>query len=241
MRAPEGIVTMHLALLEAESDPLWERLLVAATGPLVTVIIGGLVVWGITYKVQQDRADRIRLQDLARADAAARQARADRDEEIRHELVTSMTQAAGALYLTTQHYWRAKRRSKDTRTDDGKLQEQRDILDATYLDSRRSGEIIENRLQGYFTTSAPRDLWHAVMDILTVRYFQLIDQATPNLYALNAGPQHSGMKTEEMENPDKLLSQYQLVLKEAVQSVFDTSLRKRSDIFQEPPVDRPPS
>ena len=50
----------------------------------------------------------------------------------------------------------------------------------------RLGEVIERQLEAYFLSSDPRALWHATMDLLTVRYFQLVDLATDNLLAANA-------------------------------------------------------
>jgi hypothetical protein len=236
--------------LQAES-PLTERILVAATGPLITVLLGGLIVWGVTYKIQQnraeadrrlqqarddairqlenERADHIRAQDQARADAEAANAEHSRDDALRQELVMSMTQAAGALYLTTQHYWRAKRDLSAATADQTEtLRQLRADLDATYLNSRISGEVIENRLEGYFTSSAPRDRWHTVMDLLTVRYFQLIDRASDQLYEKNAGEGHSGLSVADMKKRDVLLARYRDECKRAVRSVFDTPLRARS-------------
>lgn len=226
---------IYLWPLQAET-PLSERILVAATGPLVTVLLGGLVVWAVTYKIQQQNADKvlerenaraaeIRKQDLARADAEAERARHGRDDELRHELITKMTETCGGLYLATQHYWRVKR---DTDCDGAAIQRARAELDAVYLRVRASGEVIENRLEAYFTTSVPHDLWHAVMDLLTVRYFQLIGQATDGLYEMNAGGRHSTLSVEELRRPQLLLARYQEQSKAAARSVLDTPLRARS-------------
>jgi len=241
------------SLLAQSQPPLWDRALVAAVGPLITVLVGGLVVWAITSRVQRnreeadrklqearedairerehDREDAIKTREEQRADAEmAREWRA-RDDALRHELVTSMTEAAGTLYLTGQHYWRLKRNA-ETNHNDVTLKARNDFraaLDATYLQSRKDGEVVEKRLEGYFNSSEPRDSWHRTMDALTVRYFQLIDQATDKLYEENEGPKHTGLSKEKMRgNPKSLLDCYREALAAAVKSVFEAPLRARS-------------
>jgi hypothetical protein len=205
------------------------------------VLIGGLVVWAVTSKVQhnreksdrqlqEEREDAIRTREEQRADAEmAREWRA-RDDALRHELVTSMTEAAGTLYLTCQHYWRVK---QDAETNPNEATSKafndfRETLDAAYLQSRTNGEVVEKRLEGYFVSSEPRDSWHRAMDALTVRYFQLIGRDTDKLYDANAAPQHTGLSVQEMRNPKVLLDRYRETLAATVQSMFETPLRARS-------------
>lgn len=215
--------------LQAAADPLWERIVVAATGPGVTVLVGGLAVWAITSRIAADREDAVRRRAEAREDAEALREQHARDDALRHELVDAMTSSAGSLYLMTQHYWRAK---EDAAGQDpllvGKLEALRPRLDEQYLASRATGEAVENRLWGYFATTAPRDAWHAVQDLLTVRYFQLTDRDTDKLYEANAGPAHSGLSPAELRRPLTLLATYREALKTAVGLVFSEPLRSRS-------------
>ena len=245
------------SLLAQSQPPLGERLLVAAVGPLITVLVGGLVVWAVTSKVQhnreeadrklqqeredaiqkreQDREDAIRAREEQRADAEmAREWRA-RDDTLRHELVTSMTEAAGTLYLTGQHYWRLKDDAEKNRNDATlkALDDFRATLDAIYQQSSKNGEVVEKRLEGYFVSSEPRDSWHRAMDALTVRYFQLIGRDTDRLYEANAGPQHTGLSMKQLKqtrnNSKLLLNCYREALAAAVQGVFETPMRARSE------------
>ena len=241
-----------MSLLAESQPPLWDRALVAAVGPLITVLVGGLVVWAVTSRVQRNReeADRnlqqareeaiserehhredaIRAREEQRADAESEREWRARDDALRHELVTSMTEAAGTLYLTGQHYWRLKPNSQAMR-DDAALKAFNDFratLDEAYLQSRKNGEVIEKRLEGYFESSEPRDSWHRTMDALTVRYFQLIGQDTEQLYEENEGTSHTGLSKEKMRNPKELLNCYRKALSAAVQNVFETPLRARS-------------
>ena len=100
---------------------------------------------------------------------------------------------------------------------------------AFYLQSRTRGEVVEKRLEGYFISSEPRNSWHRAMDALTVRYFQLIDLATDRLYEANKGAQHTGLSVDQMKNPELLLDCYREALAEAVQGVFATPLKARSE------------
>ncbi|MEU4288085.1 hypothetical protein AB0E63_07670 [Kribbella sp. NPDC026596] len=221
----------------ASSDPFWERVAVAATGPLVTVVIGGLVVWGITYLIQQSRENSIRQRAEDRADAdTSRELRA-RDDALRHELVTMMTESAATLYLVTQHYWRAKvdqERLPGEQATEKAIRYLRARLDAQYLKSRASGEALEFQLLGYFVSARPRDQWHQVQDLLTVRYFQLIDRDTDKLYEDNVGPDHSGLDIKQLRNAKTLLNKYKEVMREVIDSVFKEPLAARSSDETQP-------
>lgn len=97
-----------LQVLAADNQSLWDRILVAVIGPLVTVLIGGLVVWGVTSTVQRRREGADRKRDEDRADLFRTEDRRSTDDAVRQDLVGTMTEAAGLLYLMTQHCWRAK-------------------------------------------------------------------------------------------------------------------------------------
>src|SRR5687768_2045924 len=99
---PSGLESLNcqeghdmLSLLAAESQPpLLDRLLVAAVGPLVTVLIGGLVVWGVTSTVQRKREETDRTRDEERADSVRAEDRRSKDDALRQDLVWTMTEAA---------------------------------------------------------------------------------------------------------------------------------------------------
>ncbi len=230
---------------QTSNPPLDERILVAVAGPLVTVLIGGLVVWSITTAIErrrnsaeskrkEDREDEIRMREETRADLIRIQDRAKADDALRHELVTDMTKAAGSLYLVSQHYWRAKKDAEENPSDKAlsdALHKRRQALDAKYLESRTSGEVLENRLEGYFISQEPREHWHQVMDLLTVRYFHLVGRATDKLYEANERKEdasHSGLSAAQLSDPKLVLKTYHEALKKAVRSVFDEKLRERS-------------
>jgi hypothetical protein len=69
---------------------LLEKLLLQSVGPLVTAVVGTLIIgtfvtW-ITRKVQERRAE----------------------YQLRIQLIDQMTETASSLYMTTQNYWRKK-------------------------------------------------------------------------------------------------------------------------------------
>lgn len=221
----------------SETASFSERLLLAAVGPAVTAVLGGLLVWFITTTVQARRDERVRERDLARAKAEHDLAVQARDDALRQDLVGGLTQAASALYLAGQHYWRAVKQS-DQGQDDVRRQELRDRLDAQYLSSRLEGEVLEKRLEGYFSSAATSDAWHKVMDLLTVRYFQLIDRTSVRLYERNSngykGREHSGLTVQDLSTPASVLDAYQTALSEAVRCVFEHPLRARSGSAESP-------
>jgi hypothetical protein len=149
-----------------------------------------------------------------------------------------MTKAASVLYFETQRYWRGKRDNADD------LSQLRTDLDACYRASRIEGEVLESRLEAHFKTTQPMLAWHAVMDLLTVRYHGLIDLMTASLLDSNAetdvdgptrlseevNPQrhvepHSGLSAAELRNPKRLLDQYHRKLHDATELVLSAELR----------------
>ena len=68
--------------------PFWQDLILDAGGPLITVVVGSLLIGLIVARVTQNAQER-------RADMS-----------LRHGLVKELTSATTNLYLETQHYER---------------------------------------------------------------------------------------------------------------------------------------
>jgi uncharacterized membrane-anchored protein YhcB (DUF1043 family) len=200
--------------------PFSERLTLAIIGPLITVVLGTLVIGGliqlISNKAQRDRARNERKLEQRRSDAA-----------LRHELVSDVTRTASTLYLAMQAYWRTKTEiPKSSREERAKVL---DDLHKVYRASRTDGEVLAVRLSAYFKSDEPETAWHKVVDLLTVRYFQVIDRDTQKLYERNAkgtqGQEHSGLNVDQLQDPTTLLDSYRSALKDAVQALLDEPLR----------------
>ena len=87
------------------------------------------------------------------------------------------------------------------------------------------GEVIERRLEAYFLSDDPKALWHATMDLLTVRYFHLIGLATENLLERNAGEEHTGLSVERLRNQGLVLKIYREKLILGAQAVLQGPIR----------------
>jgi hypothetical protein len=171
-------------------------------GPVTTAIVGGALVAGlagvITRKAQQRRAHR----------------------ELREQLIAEATRIAATLYMATQQFWRAR---DFLNLPDEQLQPIRASLDAQYLASRVDGTVLENRLEAYYAEDTPRRLAHQMMDLLTVRYFQLAFPArTP--YSQNAGPLHSGLNEAQLKKPPVVLATYHRVQNELCHALLRVPL-----------------
>lgn len=182
------------------SDPFWQRAIIAAISPLVAAIVGtlgiGLLATRITERAQRRRQDR----------------------DLREQILVEMTQTASAIYFETQLYWRAVKREAAAAE---RIAVMRTRLDERYHAARCGGEALEMRLRVYFASDEPRRLWHATMDLLTVRYFQVIDLATDALLGANAGAEHSGLTVEQLRNPKLVLDTYRARLLEATRAVLN--------------------
>ena len=191
------------------SDPLWERLLIAATGPAVTAVLALLVINQVTTWAQQ------------RKDGA----------EARETLATELTHIANSLYLALQSFWRSARNVPlADRMASAELEVDRQKLQEAYLDARVSGQVLEQRLRIYYADPEPARLWHRVNDLLTVRYFLLLegDEARRSgIRRKNAGPEHSGLDERQLRDPALLLETFRQTLDETVLSLWAHGLDRR--------------
>ena len=192
-----------------------EKLLLAAVGPLVGAIFGTLIIGLFVARITRNAQER-------RADSQLREERTRAENQLRIQLIGQMTEAASSLYMATQHFWRKKDVERDADTE---LPEQRKELDQQYRASRILGEVIERQLEAYFLSSDPKTLWHATMDLLTVRYFHLVGLTTDNLLRANAGKDHADLSVDELRDQSLVLSTYRQKLTTSVQAVLKEAIR----------------
>jgi hypothetical protein len=196
----------------------WEELLLRSVGPLVTVVVGtliiGTLVASITRKAQERRANDLLKEERIHA-----------ENQLRLQLIGQMTEAASSLYMETQKFWRKKDREK---VGSDELAQHRKELDQQYQASRVVGEGIERSLEAYFLSNEPKAHWHATMDLLTVRYFHLIGLATDPLLkvnARNASEEHSGLSVKQLKDQDLVLRTYRERLITGAQAVMREPIR----------------
>ncbi|SRR5216684_5501616 len=214
-----------LTALGASQGSFWDKVIIAAVGPLVGAIVGSLLVGGlvslIAHRFQQRRLD----------------------AQLREQLIVEMSQAAGALYFQTQRYWRATGPNSPVKLAPAEQAAAfRLSLDECYQASRVAGDAIEARLRILFeaegvvrveaqgaaneatewTTNVPWRLWRATMDLLTVRYFQVIGGATPKLLENSAGPDHSLLSAKRLDVPKTLLEAYHKRILQATKAVLNS-------------------
>ena len=132
------------------------------------------------------------------------------------------TSTAVGLYVATQRYWRATQSRGNGGPADALHADERALLDEQYRESRVAGEILECRFVAYFTEDAPRRSMHRVMDLLTVRYFQLIGLDTPGLLEVNSGEEHTGLTAGQLGNRKLVLETYRTTLLETVDAILAT-------------------
>jgi hypothetical protein len=198
-----------------------QQLILAIIGPLVSVIIGTLIIGGIAQfladRIQNKRADDIRQLEQHRADHALRQ-----------ELISEAASITSALHLATQSFWLVK--TSDPAASLNELAVARKALDLEYQTGRTRGAVLDARLAACFATEEPRQSWHKLMDLMTVRYFQLIDRETDELYRANAkgtdGKEHSGLTVDDLKRLKPLLDTYWTALEETTTRALATSFRQ---------------
>jgi hypothetical protein len=143
------------------SESLLRQLLVAATGPVVTAILGSLIIglfaqW-LTRRVQDNR------------DASM----------IRRQLVSDLTEVAGASSLELSAFHRLKDNlagKRSGRRSRRRLDSAREALDRQHFDSRVRGWVLERRLEIHYGAGSPVSWeWHKTLDALHLTYLRLVE------------------------------------------------------------------
>ena len=201
-----------------------EKLILQSVGPLLSAIFGTLIIGVFVARITQNAQDR-------RADNHLNEERIRSQNRLRVQLIGEMTKAAGSLYMATQNFWRKKDVEK---VGNDELANHREELDQQYRASRVMGEVIELKLEAYFsfkeprTRSLPEAHWHATMDLLTVRYFYLIGLTTEKLLKDNAGDEHTGLTVEDLGKQNKVLETYHDKLRTSAQAVLQEAIRPQA-------------
>ncbi|WP_147263021.1 hypothetical protein [Geodermatophilus sp. TF02-6] len=183
-------------------DPLWQRMMVAATGPTVTALLALLVVNLVAARIQR-RKD---------------------ESELREALAGELTEVANSLFLALQVFERTARHVPlEKRKASEAIAEQRGDLDHTYFSTRTRSQVLERRLQIHYADKRPAQAWHAVTDLLMVRYFLLLEADAGFRRWIRrqaAGPDHSGLSEEQLDDPGLLLESYRSALDDCVKVLW---------------------
>jgi hypothetical protein len=180
-----------------------ERLILAIVGPATASILGTLII------------------GVALTNASRRYQERRESHEIRQDLMMQMTQSANELNFAIMHYTRALdgRLGADQTTSD-----LAPILHDQYRKTKSVGHALEVRLRAYFGSGEPAQLWHATQDLLSVRYFSAIGQATAELLESDAGPEHSGLSVDELQDDAQVYSSFRMALRRATNSVLSSPM-----------------
>jgi hypothetical protein len=107
-------------------------------------------------------------------------------------------------------------------------------LAAYYGTFRASADTLEVRLGAYFEGDEVREWWHAVSDLLTVRYHDTmgtLDSAVIGANELSTTKRHSGLTAQELRNSSIVVRAYKSALNEAIEAAKrtkrDEGARKR--------------
>jgi hypothetical protein len=140
----------------------WEQLLLRSVGPLLTAVVGTLIIgtfvaW-ITRKAQERRADNQLQEERIHA-----------ENQLRLQLIAQMTEAASSLYMATQNFWRKKNREQ---VGSDELTQLRKELDQQYQASRVVGEMIEQATESLLRVNAGEE--HTGLSVEQLRDQRLV-------------------------------------------------------------------
>lgn len=199
----------------------WYQAALNAIGPLITAVVGlllvGLAVNFVTRAVQDRRAA----------------------NELKYGLISEITETASTLYHHIIQYNRAQTGAADSARDkaeaDDECKRMRQKLLDQYPTTRAKAEVLQARLTAYFEEPRVAVAWHAVRDCLTVRYYHEIsgDKAEHWDKIRDENSKgwrdrfHTGLLAKDLKNPDNVNDAYKLHLKTTAQLVFVCPLRPR--------------
>ncbi len=186
----------------------WGDVTLASVGPTISVLFGSLLVGLLLARRNRQAEERAR-------------------RELRAGLVAEMARVASTLDLSLKLYLRESKHAG--RASGATL---RTRLDEAYLAARADGDALQVRLEVYYDPGDddPVELWHAVMDCLTVQYFAAIGRATDELLRENArteDAQHSGLTARELRDPVLVAAQYKKMVNDAAAAVEYRDFRRR--------------
>ncbi|MDV3456544.1 hypothetical protein RZN05_06070 [Sphingomonas sp. HF-S4] len=217
-------------------EPLWQKLLLAVIGPATTAIVGSL------------------LAALAVSRLLDRKRRKDADRDMREQIVQDMARIAATFYFQMLQFRRARTSlARDARAQamrpwfkrllrsDSNFLPQPNMVElaGNYGNFRASADTLEVRLGAYFEGDEVRERWHAVSDLLTVRYHDTmgtLESMILNANARSATKFHSGLTVEELGVSSLLVKAYKSALSEAIdaakQGKRDEGKSKRSNLWR---------
>ncbi|WP_104160349.1 hypothetical protein [Arthrobacter sp. ZGTC212] len=200
-------------------EPLWERLLVAAVGPILTAALALFVINWVTARAQRRRES----------------------SEIREQLAAELTDCGNTLYFGLQSFWRtAKDVRLADRATDPQLEKARLKLEDLYQKHRAAGKVIEQRLRIYYRDPAPAQNWHSAMSLLSARNFLLVEgneESRGEIRRRNSGMLESGLSEEQLQNPTLIMSSYRRKLEDAVQSLWICKVDRRGKHMSKLPAE----
>ena len=137
------------------------------------------------------------------------------------------------LHQATQHYRRA------TSLPEANELALREALTECYKDLRVESAVLEKRLEAYYESDLPRELFHQVIDILTVRYFCALFGPTSEYVPYkdnepHGDVKHSGLTREQLEDSAVTYGTYQAVLRRLCRELLTDGVRSLTggDRFQ---------
>lgn len=182
-------------------EPLWQKLIVAGMGPFVAALLALALASPVASIFQRRREH----------------------ADVREALAAEITEAASGAYGAMQSFWRAARHVKVVdRQSSSEITSEREALEAAYNRAFVQSKIIERKLQIYFSSDEPRMAWHRLWDLLSTRYHLLLKSGDERLKVCrrNAGSQHSGLTSEQLNDPTALLAAIRAALTEPVDSLW---------------------
>ncbi|MEI6641299.1 MAG: hypothetical protein WCL10_04640 [Novosphingobium sp.] len=203
-------------------EPFWDKIAVAAVGPAISVFVGSLMIAILVNKI----SDRKRERDL--------------DRDVRTELVMAMSRISSTFYFSLHQYRRySGQNSSDSKNDIIKQCLFQNLISTpinatntlnnkfeigqSYRTFRAEADTLETRIDVYFLNDGPREKWHAVSDLLTVRYYQTIGEINEYIIKNNAKSTekfHSGLDETELCDETLVTKSYKFQLKEAIRAVM---------------------
>lgn len=167
--------------------PFWEEFALSVAGPLLTALIAtGLVgLWA--------------------SRAAQRWQERREDAHLRESLIKETLEAAGAFYVALRHHDRLERMPSHSSVD---ITASGNALDEVYLRTRLAADAMEYRLRAWFVEEEAAQVWHSLIDLLTVPYFRQIGFANDRFLLESAGPEHSTLTIEELQDDELIYSAY---------------------------------
>lgn len=210
------------------SQPLGIQLLVAAVGPTLTAILGGLAVGLLLRYADSKTKKREHDRDLLEQQALRDREELERTEAIRRDFISRFSSLAYPMHYTLEHYARSVRHKSGSPEILENLARE---IERQFVADRGKLGALQYEIDAFYDGFKAGDGLHRATDLLMVKYMRTMPVSPDQRRELEANVipsqkhQHTGLSLEQLADPETVDSAFALAVKETLDGLLTERVR----------------